>query len=130
MAFRPNEAARNLILDDGMNGFDGAAITYYSGTQPGAGGGSHSETLLATGALGTPAFAAASGGAVSPASTWSGSISETGTAAWARITQGSAIIDMDVGTSGASLNLDDVAFEDGGSVNVTGGTITLPGNDA
>ena len=130
MAFRPNAAARSGIMDDGINHFNGATITIFTGTQPGEGGGSHSDTTLSSGTLPSPAFGAATAGAAGPATSWSLSISATGTAGWARITQGSAILDLDVGTTGADLNLDTLSLEDGGSVAVSGGSITLPGNDA
>ena len=130
MAFRPNAAARSGIMDDGINHFNGASITILDGSQPAEGGGSHSDATLASGTLPSPAFGAASSGGAGPATNWTLSISATGTAGWARITQGSAHLDLDLGTSGADLNVDTLSLEDGGSVSVTGGNVTLPGNDA
>jgi hypothetical protein len=130
MAVRPNTAARNGILDDGLAHFDGATLAIYTGTQPSAGGGATAETQLATGTLPTPAFAAASAGGRAPASNWSASIGTNGTAGWARLTKGSAIIDMDVGQGSGSLSLETVTLVDGDTVVVTGGSISLPSNDA
>lgn len=136
MPVRPNAAARNLILTSGLGGFDGADIEYYDGTQPGAGGGSvGAATLLASGTLPTPAFAAASAGARAVASNWeaTGGVGITAeTAAWARIeTAGGAIIDLDVSDTSGALVLDTLTVNEDDIIRVNGGTgITLPGNDA
>lgn len=132
MAVRPNEAASNAVLDEGLDHFDGGTVEIRTGTQPSAGGGSASGTLLATITLPNPAFAAASSRGRGPASTWTDTVDASGTAGWARIeaASGGAIIDVAVGEGSGDLSLDDAALVEGGTVQVTGGAISLPGNDA
>ena len=128
MAVRLNTAARNGILDSGANHFNGGTLKIFTGTQPATGGGSHSDTELASGTISSPAFAAASSGSVSPNATWTASIGANGTAGWARLeaSAGGAMIDFAVGLGSGDLSLDDTSLTSGGVVNVTGGTITLP----
>lgn len=130
MPCRPNEAASNAILDSGLDFFDGATITLYTGTQPTAGGGSHSDTELASGTLPDPdAFAAASGRGRAP-NGWTVTGVAAGEAGWARVTQGSAIIDWDVGEGSGSLSLDDTTIAVSDEVEISAGTgVILPGND-
>lgn len=127
MAVRLDTTGRNKILDSGLDAYNSAGIKIYNGTQPATGGGSHADTELASGTLPASAFAAASAGARAPASTWSLTVGTTGTAGWARITaSGGGIIDMSVGQGTGDLSLDDSSLVSGGTVSVTGGTITLP----
>lgn len=133
MSFRPNIGARNGVLDEGVSYFDGLTITIYTGSQPGSGGGSTAETVLASGTIPTPAFDAADAGAASVASNWPLSITATGTAGWARITDGAGgVVDLSCGAdeSGEDLELSTTSLENGGTASVTFGTITLPNNDA
>jgi hypothetical protein len=133
MAVRPNAAASGAILDEGLDAWDGATLEIYTGTQPGTGGAATGETLLASITLPTPAFAAADGRSRSPAANWTGSVSTSGTAGWARLTNASTeVIDLNIVESPTEgdLQLDDVTLVEGGTVSVTGGNITLPGNDA
>ena len=48
--------------------------------------------------------------------------------AWARLTDsdGNTVMDVDVGLSGATLNLDNVNIETGGVIAVTNLTFTMP----
>lgn len=78
----------------------------YDGSRPATGGAA--TTLLAELTCGTPFAAGASGGVLTlNAITQDSSANATGTASWARIATsgGTAIIDMNVGTSGSDLNL-------------------------
>jgi hypothetical protein len=133
MPLRPNEAARDLILDDDLDAFDGADFEFFDGTQPSAGGGAHSDNELAAGTLPTPAFAAAASGERGPASAWLAPVGVGITAqtiGWCRITQGAAIIDMDVGEGSGTLSLAETEVSEGETISVNAGAITLPGNDA
>jgi hypothetical protein len=136
MPTRPNEAARNAILTEGLDHFDGAVATLYEGPQPDAGGGSAgASTPIASGTLPTPAFAAASGGGRGPASNWTleGAVGVTDEeAGWLRVEQtGGATIDFEVSdTAPASLVLDSTTVNEGDLVRVVGGSVFLPDNDA
>jgi hypothetical protein len=133
MPLRLNTLASNAILDSGLNALNGATIKLYDGTQPSAGGGSTTDTELASGTLPSPAFGVASNRGRGPADNWElvGGASATGqTASWARIqTSGGAIVDLDVGTTNESLVLTTAAISEFDIVRVTGGAIFLPGND-
>lgn len=130
MAVRPNAAARQGIVTDGFAHFNGATITIFNGTQPATGGGSHSDTTLASGTLPSPAFATGANGSRGPASAWNLTVSADGTAGWARITQSGAHIDLSVGEGSGDISLDETTLENGGSISIASGSLTLPGNDS
>lgn len=134
MAVRYNEAASNGILTSGFSIFDEGAIAYYDGTQPAEGGGSiGGSTLLASGTLPDPAFAAASDRGRGPASNWDAVGEESvddETIGWARITgTGGAILDLAVGTTGEDINFSSVTVSEDDIVRINDGAIILPGND-
>lgn len=83
------------------------------------------NTLLATLPCSATFGAAASGVLTANAITQANAVA-SGTAAWARLqtSGGVGIVDMDVGTSGASLNLNTTAIVSGGPVQVTSLTLT------
>jgi hypothetical protein len=114
-------AGTNAIVDllDG-----GGTINFYSGTMPATPETAIStQILLATLTLSTPAFAAASGGsAAASAITDDTSADETGVVTWARILNSSsvAVMDVDVGTSGASITLNTTNVVESGTVRITG----------
>jgi hypothetical protein len=88
-------------------------------------------TLLATLTMSNPAFgAAANGVATAGAITSDTSADATGTAHFARITNaaGTAIIQMEIGTSGSDLNLSSTAITIGGTVAVSAYTYTQSGS--
>lgn len=128
-------AARNAMCDALVDlidaGTDGL-LKIFAGTQPANPGTTHAETILATLTFSTTAFGAASSGtATANAITSDTSIDNTGTAAWFRIgdstlTNTSAgIMDGDVGTSGADLNFNSVAFSSGAECAISSLTITV-----
>lgn len=98
----------------------------YDGSRPATGG--TATTLLAQLTCGTPFAAGASGGVLTlTAITADSSANNNGTATWARITTsgGTAIIDMDVSTSGSDLNLTTTTIVAGQPVSIpTQPTIT------
>ena len=127
-------AACNAIVDLLDAGAGAATVKIYDGSQPadpdtavGA------QTLLAELTCSDPAFgnaadAAPGGRATAAAVTSDASANATGTAAWFRAadSNGVAIIDGSVGTSGADMNLDSVSIVAGVEVAVTSWTVTMP----
>lgn len=109
-----------------------ALLRIYAGTQPASGGGadnSNTHVLLGTLAFASAPFAAAaSGTATAAAITSDASADASGTATWARVltSGGTVIYDGDVGTSGASINLNTVNITQGGALAITSMTITMP----
>lgn len=125
------ESVRNDWLDrlDTLIG-SGAFLRIYSGTQPAnADTAKAGNTTLAELALSTTPFQAASGGSIAlDTITDDTSANADGTATWAAIENGAGstrYIDLEVGTSGADLNMNSVAFVTGANVSVSGWTLTL-----
>ena len=131
---RPTNAARNAQLNAIRDLIDagaaGGKINIYNGTQPATGDTALSgNTLLATLTFSaTSAPNAASGVLTFSAITEDSAADATGTATFARITDSNdvAVLDMDVGTSGASINLNTVSIVAAGAVRMTSGTLTAP----
>jgi hypothetical protein len=132
--FRLPTATRNALadlIDDLINGgASGGLIRIYDGTQPASANDAiTTQTLLAELTFGDPAFGAASVGVITANSiTGDSSANATGTATWARIvdSNGTTIFDCDVGTSGATINLNSVSLVTGAPVSITSFTITVP----
>lgn len=124
------EANRNAFLDaiDTSIGASGL-LRIYDGTQPtNVATALGAQTLLAELALSATAFGAASGGVLTAnAISNDASANATGTASWATLTTsaGTRIVDFSVGTSGADLNFNSVAFQAGATVSVSALTITF-----
>jgi hypothetical protein len=119
--------AFTTALDAGTAGI----ITIYSGTIPtDANTAIGAQVLLGTLTFSATSFGAASSGVITANSiTDDSSADATNTAAWARIlTQagGTTICDVDVGTSGATINLNTVSIVSGGTISITSFTFTLP----
>jgi hypothetical protein len=131
---RPANIARNAqvnaIRDLIDAGAAGGTINIYNGTQPATGETALSgNTLLATLTFsGTSAPNAVAGVLTFSAITEDSTADATGTATFARIrdSNGVDVIDMDVGTSGASINLNTVSIVAAGAVRLTSGTLTAP----
>lgn len=112
-----------------------AVIEIYTGSQPtDADTAIGAQTKLATLTMNATAFGAVSDanpGAIMTAAaiTDDSSADATGTAAWFRmLTQGggTTILDGSVGTSGADMNFNTVAFTSGSVISITSLTITQP----
>ena len=123
-------ASWNLALDSALNVLNGGFLQIYTGTQPAtpdtalAG-----NTLLATLALSATAFGSASAGVKTANAISSTAAGASGTATFFRAFKSddtTAVIDGSVGTSGATLNLNDVAITSGGTVSVTSWTESMP----
>lgn len=128
-----NQAACNAVVDLIDGGAGAGKIRIYSGTQPAnAETAIAGQTLLAELTFSDPAFGAASSAqssvATASAITQDSSADATGIAAWARIldSNNTVIFDCDVGTSGATINLNTVSIIAGGTVSVTSFTMTHP----
>lgn len=131
---RISTAARNAIVDalvDLIDGGSGAGTikiyTTGSGRPAGPGTAITDQVLLATLTFSDPAFGNSSGGtATASAITQDSSADATGTATWARIadSNATAIMDVEVGTSGADINFNSVAFTAGSAVSITSMTVS------
>jgi hypothetical protein len=122
-------AAADAVVDRIDTGGAGT-IKIYTGTIPtDADTAVGAQTLLATLTFSATAFGAASNGvATAAAITSDTSADATGTAAWARIANGSGTTQMDVtvGTSGDDINFNTVSFVTGATVAITALTYTQP----
>jgi len=116
-----------VLLDAGAGN---GTIKIYTGTQPAsADDGIGGATLLGTLTFSKPSAPAGSGGVLTfNAITQDDAADATGTATWARIADsaGNTIFDCDVGTSGATINLNTTSIVAGGPISITSFTITVP----
>jgi hypothetical protein len=116
-----------VLLDAGAGN---GTIKIYTGTQPAsADDGIGGATLLGTLTFSKPSAPAASGGVLTFNSiTQDDAADATGTATWARMADstGNTIFDCDVGTSGATINLNTTSIVAGGPISITSFTITVP----
>ncbi len=124
-----NQLAQQLQIDVDA-GAGAGTIKIYDGSQPAdadtAVGG---QTLLAQLTFADPSAPAASAGVLTfNAIVGDSAADATGTATWARIedSNSNTIFDCDVGTSGATINLNSVAIVIGGPVDITSFTVTVP----
>jgi len=127
----PRNSACDAIVDLIDAGSAGGTLKIYTGTQPANPGTAvpGGSTLLATLTFNTTAFGASSSGVSTAASITDDTNSGAGTAAWFRIadSNGLAIADGSVGTSGADLNFSGgVTFVSGGTVSISSLTVTVP----
>jgi hypothetical protein len=126
MTIGMSPALRNARLDAittaaGAN----AKLRLYSGTRPATGG--TATTLLAELTCGATLAPAASGGVLTlNAITSDSSADASGTATWARLVKSdnTFVMDLDVGTSGADLNMNSNVISAGAAVAITGATLT------
>lgn len=130
MAIKQTTAVRNAQLD-ALNSQTGtsAKLRIYNGTRPAnANTAITSQTMLVELTCNATAFAAAASGGVLTANAISnGTAAATGTASWFRLWQSNgttAIMDGDVSTSGADLNLNNTSIATGQTVSVTSFTVT------
>lgn len=128
---RTAAAARNTALDALKALLNTGYLRIYSGTRPtNADTALSGNTLLAELRFNATAFGASANGAASAnAITDDSSADATGTATFARFFQSNGttvVMDVEVGTSGANLNLNTVSIVAGAVVSVSGYTLTLP----
>lgn len=117
-------AIRTNMLQQIIDAIDAGAgagvIKIYNGTRPATGGAA--TTLLAELVCSNPAAASNTNGVLTlDAIADDTSANATGTASWFRVedSNGTAVLDGDVGTSGSDLNLNTVAFTSGDVVSIT-----------
>jgi hypothetical protein len=122
-------ASRNLALDAAFNVLDGGGfLRIYDGAQPtDADTALGAQVKLAELPLSATAFGAAAAGVKTAAAITSASILATSTATWATLVTSGGVRkqDMSVGTSGANLNFNSVAFVIGATCTVSSLTETM-----
>ena len=130
LATAAQQSACDAVVDLIDGGSGAGTIEIRSGTQPTTANDAATGTLLATLTFSDPAFGAASSSGIATASaiTQDSSADDTGTASWARIkdSTGATIFDCDVGTSGATINLNTVSIVAGAAVSLSSFTVTHP----
>lgn len=127
-------SARNAAADAVVDLFDAGAgagtVEIRSGTKPANPNTAPSDgALLATLTLSDPAFGSAvNGTATANAITSDSSADATGTASWFRgqDSNGNAVLDGSVGTSGQDMNLNTTSIVAGAIVAITSWTYTQP----
>lgn len=127
-------ARRNAALDTVFDTLNSGNMRIADGTQPtDADTALGAQVDLADLALGATAFAAASAGSKAANSiTQDSSINASGTAAWGTLQasgvafsgSNARVMDFSVGTSGANLNFNSVAFSSGAACSVSSFTCT------
>ncbi len=126
MAVAYSETLRHNRLDEitaavGSSGL----LRIYDGSRPGFGG--TATNLLAEFTLADPFAPGATGGDLSPTLPSDVTAGASGTATWFRVLQSdgtTTVMDGDAGEAAADLILNDAAIVEGGTVSVTGWTIT------
>lgn len=121
---RTRVASRNAALDTVFDVLNSGFLRIYDGTQPtNADTALGAQVLLAELGLNATAFAAASGGSKTANAIASDtSANASGTATWGSLVLSSGttrVMDFEVGTSGANLNLNSVAISAGATVSVS-----------
>lgn len=128
------KAAADAVVDLVDAGSGAGKLRIYDGVQPADPDTAvSSQTLLAELTFGDPAFGAAADGnpggvATANSITSDSAANATGTASWFRVvdSDGTAVFDGAVGTSGADLNLATVSIVTNVEVQVTSFTYTQP----
>ncbi|MEV4287369.1 hypothetical protein AB0K40_17835 [Nonomuraea bangladeshensis] len=138
MATRIPTAVRNAACDavvdrvDTGSGTAQGRLRIYSGSQPATANDAPSGTMLAEVSLANPAFSASSAGQATLLGTpLSATGAAAGTAGWFRIVDrdGGTVMDGSAGTSGTQLILNTTTISIGATVQITAGTITMPGSE-
>ncbi|MEV0584091.1 hypothetical protein [Nonomuraea sp. NPDC050310] len=136
MTLRISNAVRSALANQVTTAIDAGAgagkLRIYTTAQPaGPDTAVGAQTLLAEFTLADPSFGAASNGVITLAGTPRSTTGlAAGTAAWFRVLDSNnvAVADGAVGTSGAELNLNTLTISVGVNVEITSGTITMPGS--
>jgi hypothetical protein len=126
------ESIRNARLDAIKTAIDAGSgagtIKIYTGTQPtNANTALGAQVLLGTLTFTDPSAGAASAGVLTFSTiTQDTAADATGTATWARIqdSAGNVVFDCDVGTSGATINLNTTSIVVGGPIQISSFTLT------
>lgn len=128
--FKLSILACNEILDGYKASYNSGKLRIYDGTQPANPDTAiTSQVLLAELTFNATAFQAAGSRQIVANAITGATAGNTGTATWFRITKSNGttvMADGTVGTSGADINFNSVAIQNGATVNVTAFTITQP----
>ncbi len=126
MAIRFNTETRNMIVEGITGAMAYATLRIYTGSQPATGGTAATGTLLVEITL--QGFNAAATGVATlyTGSPIQGTAVASGTAGWARLTDGVHNIDGTVGTTGTDFVINTTSVVSGGTVTLTNCTITQP----
>lgn len=130
LATAAKSAACDAIVDLLDAGAAAGTIQIRSGTRPATANTAATGTLLATVTLIKPAFGSASSGVATMADPASVTGAAAGTATWFRAldSNSNAVFDGDVSATGGGgdLQLNTTTISVGLTVDITGGTITMP----
>lgn len=128
MAYSNLSAAQKQARASALNTALGAnaTIRIYSGNAPATPDTAPTGTLLVTLTGNASGFGTATNGVITASAITQANAVATGTAGYARLATsgGTAILDVDVGTSGASVNMNTTAIVSGGPVQITSLTIS------
>lgn len=121
---------RNQLVTSMGTPWNSGSLFIYDGAPPADPQTAPSGNLLTTIVLPNPAFGSAANGVISKDGTWSGTVSQGGTAGWFRMTASGVDMDLD-GTAGISTDTPDLVLDNkvliqGGTVTVTSFTFTQP----
>lgn len=133
MPLRLSDSVRNAKVDAAVDTLDvggAGTIKIYTGSQPATPATAASGTLLATITLPNPAFGSASGGSATLNDPASVNAVASGTAGWARFSDGAGTArwDGDVTATGGGgvVTLSSTSLTSGAPVDITGGTYSQP----
>lgn len=124
-------ATRNVAADAYGAEMDGGFVDFRTGTRPASPAAAATGTLCGEVPLDDPAFGAASSGSISLAGTprTDASANNTGTVTWARVFKAdhtTPVMDCNVSTSGAAINVSTTSFVSGQPIVITSMTLTVP----
>ena len=123
-----SDASVNAAVNALLARANGGTLKIYQGAQPAnANTAIGAQTLLATIALGNPAFGNAVGGAANLTATAAATAVATGTAQFFRIfaADSSVVLDGSIGTVGCNINMGSVNIQVGAQVAITGYTYSI-----
>lgn len=119
---------RNARADEITTALDGGSgaglLRLYDGSQPATGG--TATTKLSENSLSDPAASGASGGVLTLDTVTDATAVASGTATWGRFvdSSGTFVADLNAGTSGAAITLNNASITSGQTVSVTSATFT------
>ena len=125
MAVRFNTAKQVALAAAGVN--DLTALDVYTGAQPASANTAASGTLLGT--ITDIAWDASGNPAVLDDAPYEGAAIESGTAGWGRFRNAGDTLRMD-GAVGSDFTMADTSVVDGGTLRLTGASLTQPSGEA
>lgn len=126
MTIRFNTATRN-VMADALAGILGAAtLNVYTGSQPASANNAPTGTLLISFDVASVGYNTASNGSATMADSVQATAVASGTAGWARFSDGICVVDGTVGTSGTDFIISTTSITNGGVVTLNTATVTQP----